>query len=121
MKSRILVCGGRKYNDTVSFAAAMTHARKGFANKFCIIHGNAVGADSLAHIWAMHLRIPIIYMPANWNGLGLRAGTFRNSWMLEWAMPDLVIAFPGGPGTADMVRKSHKAGVTVWEPYGKEG
>jgi predicted Rossmann-fold nucleotide-binding protein len=99
----------------------MTHARKGFADKFCIIHGNAPGADSLAHIWAMNLRIPIISMPANWNGLGNRAGPFRNGWMLEWAMPDLVIAFPGGPGTADMKQKARKAGVTVWEPYGEAG
>jgi len=34
--------------------------------------------------------------------------------MLEWG-PDLVIAFPGGRGTADMVRQARIAGVKVIE------
>jgi predicted Rossmann-fold nucleotide-binding protein len=28
--------------------------------------------------------------------------------------PDAVIAFPGGVGTADMIRKARVAGVPVW-------
>jgi hypothetical protein len=32
--------------------------------------------------------------------------------MLEWK-PDLVIAFPGGRGTADMVKQAKAAGVPV--------
>jgi predicted Rossmann-fold nucleotide-binding protein len=31
--------------------------------------------------------------------------------------PDGVVAFPGGDGTADMVRRARAAGVKVWEPY----
>jgi hypothetical protein len=29
--------------------------------------------------------------------------------------PDLVIAFPGGKGTADMIRKARKAGIQIVE------
>ena len=35
--------------------------------------------------------------------------------MLDEGKPDLVIAFPGGRGTADMVRKANRAGVKVVE------
>ena len=33
--------------------------------------------------------------------------------MLDEAQPHIVIAFPGGRGTADMVRKAEVAGVPV--------
>jgi hypothetical protein len=42
------------------------------------------------------------------------AGTDRNQKMLE-AGADLVIAFPDGRGTADMVRRAHRAGIPVRE------
>src|SRR5262249_25506155 len=31
--------------------------------------------------------------------------------------PDGVVAFPGGTGTADMIRRAKKAGLEVWKPY----
>jgi ABC-type sugar transport system substrate-binding protein len=35
--------------------------------------------------------------------------------MLDEGKPDIVVAFPGGTGTADMVRRARKAGVVVIE------
>jgi len=35
--------------------------------------------------------------------------------MLDEGKPDLVVAFPGGGGTKDMVRRAVKAGVSVHE------
>lgn len=35
--------------------------------------------------------------------------------MLSEGKPSLVVAFPGGEGTADMVRKARAAGVEVVE------
>ena len=37
----------------------------------------------------------------------------RNREMLERGRPDLVIAFPGGPGTANMVKLAREAGIEV--------
>jgi hypothetical protein len=37
----------------------------------------------------------------------------RNQAMLDYGKPDLVVAFPGGKGTADMVRRARVAGVKV--------
>jgi predicted Rossmann-fold nucleotide-binding protein len=36
--------------------------------------------------------------------------------MLSEGKPDLVIAFPGGRGTADMIRQAKEAGVPVRQP-----
>jgi ABC-type Fe3+-hydroxamate transport system substrate-binding protein len=46
---------------------------------------------------------------------GPSAGPIRNGRMLEYK-PDLVIAFPGGRGTANMVKQARKAGIAVVEP-----
>ena len=43
------------------------------------------------------------------------AGPERNARMLAEGRPDLVVAFPGGTGTADMVRRAKAAGVRVVE------
>ena len=43
------------------------------------------------------------------------AGPRRNARMLAEGKPDLVVAFPGGRGTADMVSKARAAKVEVME------
>lgn len=45
----------------------------------------------------------------------------RNQKMLDEGRPDLIVAFPGGRGTADMVKRGIAAGVPVLNisPYGK--
>ena len=53
--------------------------------------------------------------PAAWDR-GRRAGPERNQRMIEIGEPDGGVAFPGGCGTADMVRKARAAGLVVWRP-----
>jgi hypothetical protein len=48
---------------------------------------------------------------ADWEKLGRSAGPIRNQAMLDEGRPDLVVAFPGHHGTADMVRRARAAGV----------
>jgi len=45
------------------------------------------------------------------------AGPIRNQWMLKYGKPDLVLALPGGAGTASMIDLASKAGV----PFKKAG
>lgn len=80
-----------------------------------IIHGNAVGADWLAKAWAISAGIPEKSFPAKWSEYGKAAGPLRNQQMLEEGMPDVVVAFKGGAGTADMVRRAKEAGLKVLE------
>ena len=53
--------------------------------------------------------------PADWKRYGRGAGPARNQAMLVEFNPQLLVAFPGGKGTADMVRRAQKAGVRVEE------
>jgi len=133
---RVLVCGGRDYNDaaTVYDVLSSIHISE-------VAHGGALGADKLADDWArQHWQtVSRRVYPADWNGpcdsscrsghrryrdLGRppqpgdqtycpNAGPRRNQIMLDNFRPDLVIAFPGGRGTADMVRRAVAAGVEV--------
>jgi hypothetical protein len=79
-----------------------------------IIHGAAKGADTLAGRWAKEFNIPVLVFPADWKKYGRRAGPIRNAQMLSEGKPNLVVAFPGGRGTANMVGLSQKAGVPVY-------
>lgn len=58
------------------------------------------------------LVVPYAIVPANWDVFDRRAGPVRNSWMLD-LKPDLVIAFPGGRGTQNMVEQAKKRGIKV--------
>jgi hypothetical protein len=55
---------------------------------------------------------------AEWEKYGRLAGPKRNARMLEWK-PNLVIAFPGGAGTSNMVKQANAAGVTVISVLGQ--
>lgn len=114
---KLLVCGGRNYlrGDVVFWTLDRAHAHRTIS---LLIHGGADGADTLAGAWAMERGIPCEIYPANWHRDGKAAGPIRNQYMLEQARPDGVLAFPGGRGTADMVKRARAAGVLVWMPYG---
>lgn len=112
--SRVLVCGGRAYGDRTRVFAVLDkyHAEAGID---LLIDGAARGADQLANEWAVSAGVSTLRYPADWDAHGSFAGPMRNRVMLEDGNPDLVIAFPGGAGTRDMVRKARKAGVEVIE------
>ena len=57
--------------------------------------------------------MPVSIYPADWDKHGKAAGPIRNKQMIDEGKPDLVIAFPGGRGTAGAVRLAKFAGVTV--------
>ena len=106
LKHRILVCGGRNYADFDKFNSVMNYLKQWFDKDFCIIQGGARGADRLAASWAFFEGCPMLEMRANWDYYGKKAGSIRNTWMLQYANPDLVIAFPGGTGTRNMLEQA---------------
>ena len=107
---RLLICGGRDFNDWPSFKKSMAQYE---TEPAFIIHGGARGADSLAKSWALLFAHGHREFPAQWNKLGKAAGFRRNEEMLSFGKPDLVIAFPGGNGTAYTVKLAQDRGVTV--------
>lgn len=107
---RLLVCGGRGYRGPVSRVLDEMDETEEIS---VLISGGASGADKLALAWALHHGREAEVFPADWGKYGKRAGPIRNQRMLDEGRPDLVLAFPGGHGTEDMVEKAERAGVPV--------
>jgi len=112
---RVLVCGGRDYDDRDHIWNTLT-AIHGECKISLVIHGAATGADSEGMLWADCMP-GCKHAPfrADWRTHGKAAGPIRNQRMLDEGRPDLVVAFPGGRGTADMVRRAKAAGIEVRE------
>ncbi len=109
---RVLVCGGRDYRDPDAVYSALDKldAEQGIE---CVIEGGALGADCFAAEWADYTKTPHEQFIADWKKHGKSAGPIRNRLMLEDGKPDLVMAFPGGRGTANMISQAEKLGVRV--------
>lgn len=113
---RILVTGGRKYHDRTTVWKALDEFRLAHESNV-IIHGacHLGGADLLADEYARYYGWEIEAYPVApgidgpWPGAGPR----RNQRMLDTSKPDVCVAFLGGSGTADMVRRARLAGVPV--------
>ena len=115
---RILVCGGRNFDDwrkTVSWMEHVCGKYRGINRDITVIEGGATGADFLGRVYAKWVGFNVETHPADWKKYGKGAGPIRNQQMLDEGKPDVVVAFPGGTGTADMVAKAKKAGVKVIE------
>ena len=112
-----LVTGGRDYADRDAvFRALDTLLAK--HPGLTVLQGGATGADALAHEWALRRERPSITVPAEWDKYGPAAGPRRNAIMLGY-LPHGCVAFPGGIGTADMVRQAERAGLKAWWPAGR--
>lgn len=136
---RILVCGGRNFSDlstpekkrdekavsqykfvmevlhkiTEEFSKHVDFYDNWLPSDITIISGGAKGVDSTAIDFAAVNWCPFVEFKANWKKYGKRAGPIRNQAMIDQGKPDLVVAFPGGTGTADMVSRAIKANIPV--------
>lgn len=95
---RILITGSRTWLDAQQVEDAIrdylqTHP----AERYVVIHGAAVGADTMAGQASRRLReagwpILIEEHPAQWRRFGKRAGFLRNAEMID-AGADVLLAF----------------------------
>lgn len=108
---RVLVCGGRDYSNSRLVQETLwdLDQTKGIT---AIIQGGCRGVDRIARDWC-DKDTKCITVPALWHEHGKAAGPIRNQRMIDDFKPDLVVAFPGGRGTADMVRRAEIAGIPV--------
>jgi len=118
---RALVCGGRNFHDYEWLCEVLSSFENFKGQKITeVIHGAAWGADYLAGVWARQNKLPVREFPADWTTHGHDAGPLRNAQMLAEGKPDIVIAFPGGAGTADMVLKAKIARVPTVQLRSKQ-
>lgn len=111
---KVLVCGGRDYCDSSTVWGELDTIRRNVPHDTMrVIQGGARGADQIAREWCCNREVAYENYAADWKVHGKAAGPLRNQRMLDQGKPDLVLAFPGGRGTADMVRRAEAAGVAV--------
>lgn len=141
---RVLVCGGRNFANRELERHDIAKGKRWFIIRrleeiaqehavatgvditenwlpnWTVIHGDAPGVDQIAHDFAIVNWTRLEIYPADWDKHGKAAGPLRNVQMLKEGRPDLVVAFPGGRGTAHMVKIAKEAGVPVREfQYGE--
>jgi hypothetical protein len=133
---RVLVCGGRNYDNRDHIHNTLCDIDTERGPIACVIHGAATGADHEGMIWAQMMATARPFMrhvpfKADWDNINVpgavikyrrngrpynaAAGPMRNARMIKEGRPDLVVAFPGGNGTADMVCRARAAGIEVIE------
>jgi len=122
---KVVVCGGRAYRDAAHVYATLdavhtsetiTALAHGGAGKIGPLTGLLLGADRIAGAWAeTHDIIPVVFPVSGdeWTAYGRAAGPRRNRLMLDAFKPDLVVAFPGGDGTADCCVAAEQRGIEV--------
>lgn len=110
----IVVTGGRDYQGDVDIAMETFNSTHAIT---LLIHGGARGADSRAAMWARKRGIHTAELAPLWDLFGRKAGHLRNRAMAS-LKPEYCIKFPGGSGTADMVKICEGQSVPVYIPYG---
>jgi hypothetical protein len=117
--------GGRDLAWPHQRVAAELLAHSGGRLVHLLLHGGARGADAAIALAAHQLGWSALVMPAEWRRHGRAAGPIRNRELLELAVARavaraeahtspgvstsvLVVAFPGGSGTASLVREARR-------------
>ena len=113
--------GGRDLAWPQQRVAAELLARSSGRLVHLLLHGGARGADAAIGRAAQQLGWSALVMPAQWQLHGRAAGPIRNRELLEQAIARaeahsspgyqasvLVVAFPGGAGTASLVQQARR-------------
>jgi hypothetical protein len=95
----VIVTGGRDYDDFAMVQDVLSLFDIGL-----LIQGGAFGADEAALEYAKHNTIECVTVAADWDKHGRGAGPIRNKEMLLKYPNAIVVAFPGGAGTANCVK-----------------
>ncbi len=106
--TKVLFTGGR--NQRASFSKLDELRKKYDIDE--VVHGDAPGVDTDIDLWAKSTKLTRHVYPAQWHLWGKLAGSMRNAEMLK-EEPGIVIAFPGGTGTSDMIARALEAGFEV--------
>lgn len=115
--TRVLVTGSRMWTDIPAIWDRLAGFWYGqHKGPLVVVHGACPrGADQIAGAWVQQLRHPDVIEerhPADWNGLGKRAGYARNAHMVGLGA-DLCLAFvrDGSRGATHCADLAEKAGI----------
>lgn len=106
----VIVTGSRKWTDRRAVFDALDELAPE-----TVVHGGALGADTMAHQWAKKRgKEARVYFP-DWDGHGKGAALHRNQDMLVRYPGARLLAFPvpDSRGTLHTMREAEKMGMTV--------
>lgn len=122
---RVIIAGSREFDDfpklmnsCIDILSSITNKNDGL-DKIRIVSGAARGADRLGEQYAKIASYEVSRFPADWDGLGKRAGYIRNAEMAKFVVADgnygVLIAFWDGKskGTKHMINLAEKYGLEV--------
>lgn len=122
---RVIIAGSRNFDDFLKLIDSCTDILSKITehhndlNKIRVVSGAARGADQLGEQYAKVREYELSRFPADWDGLGKRAGYVRNAEMAKYAMEDgnygVLIAFWDGKskGTKHMIDLAEKNGLDM--------
>ena len=114
---KTIIAGSRDLDDAGSLLLALEKCPWEITAVVC---GMAKGADRLGYLWAELNDIPIHQFPANWAGLGKRAGYIRNEDMATFAEACIVLWDSESRGSAQMIslaKDKYKLPTLVYRYY----
>ena len=122
---RVIIAGSREFNDfpklmnsSIEILTEISKNRDDL-DRIRIVSGTARGADKLGEQYAKIAGYELSKFPADWDGLGKRAGYVRNAEMAKFASEDdsygVLIAFWDGQsrGTKHMIDLAKRYGLEV--------
>lgn len=111
----VVVTGGRDFDDRDLVFRVLDEIHKETPITL-IRNGGMTGADALSSRWAYERQVDTDCVGARWGTYGKRAGPIRNAAMLAGMLPsDIVVAFPGGRGTAHTIVVARRLGCRIRE------
>lgn len=115
----IAVTGGRRWVESERRAVFLWNQLGKFLtpSDVLIVGGDTLagdqrGVDAHAYNWGLRNGVHVAVVKPYWTRHGKKAGPLRNKAMID-LKPDLLLAFPGGAGTADTIEKAIAAGIKV--------
>ena len=126
MKLRIIICGGRHFDDYRTLEAVVNKKLEEdgiLPTEVEIVSGHCQGADVLGERYAKEYGCSLRVYPADWTKYGRAAGAIRNKQMVDYIVPfenRLVIAFvnENTHGTKNTISQAKKLSIPVIEiPY----
>lgn len=108
---RLLVCGGRHFDDSILVDGQLSRVHSKTPIKV-LIHGGLPGLGVPVEAWARRTGVHLVRYPANFT-LGKQGDFERDSFMLEDSRPDVLLVFPGGRRTVQLSGRAQARGIEI--------
>ena len=105
---RVAVCGGKEFMAKYLIGSVLLSLHRNSHISELLI-GNCRGVDAIVAKWAERTGIPVSYYNSDWLAYGADADDVRNQILLA-ECPDIIVLFPGGKRTHDLLNKAIAAG-----------